>query len=79
MPVNILSNHQQQSKYEVNEIKRKEERVCLSVPPRGPVAGGSPVSVDEPSMAIDAGVILLLFPTQCLMSSYCWYFSLDTV
>lgn len=79
MPINILSNHQQQSKYEVNEINRKEEHKRLRAPPHGPVAGGSSISVDEPSTAIDAVVILLLFPIQCLMSSYCWHFSLDTV
>lgn len=79
MPINVLSNHQQQRKYKVNEIKRKEERKHLSAPPHGPVAGGSPGSVDEPSVAMDAVVILLLFPIQCLMSSYRWHFSLDTV
>jgi len=79
VPVNILSNHQQRSKCEVNEINRKEERKRLSAPPHGPVAGGSPVSVDEPSVAIDTVVILRLFPIQCLITTYCWLFSLDTV
>lgn len=52
---------------------------ALSAPPRGPGAWGGPVSVDEPSMAGAAAVILLLFPIQSLMSSYCWHFALNAV